>query len=68
MTLLEARIQILLLILLLFCMKTLLWEKNPVGEGIRVNVTHVVKTVRPYLPEVGDEKVSLLQCIFRIHL
>ena len=52
--LLEARLHILLPILLLFRLKTLLWQLVPVREGVCVHDTHVVNTVYPSLPEVVD--------------
>ena len=37
------------------------------GEGASVHNTHVVNTVRPSLPEVLGEKISLLFQIYRSH-
>ena len=59
-TLLKARLQILLLLLPLSRMKTLLQRLAPVVEGVIFHDTHVVNTVSPSLPEVGDENSLLL--------
>ena len=45
---------LLLLIILLYHLKTLLWVLVPVREGVGVHDSHVVNTVSPYIPEVTD--------------
>ena len=63
----EARLQIVLLIILINRMKTFLRRLVLVGEGVSVHDTHVVNTVHPYLTEVADRKVSLLLGVFCSH-
>ena len=53
-TLTEAIIQIILLLLLIFRLKTLLLKLVPVGDGVSVHDTHFVNTVRPSLTEIAD--------------
>ena len=57
---LGARIQVILLLILLRRPKTLLRRFVPVGEGVSVHSMHVINTARPYLPEVVNQKVSFL--------
>ena len=61
-TLLEASLQVHLLLALLRLLQTFLWGPPPVGLCISVHDTHVVNTVGPVGPEVPDQKVSLLFC------
>ena len=57
---LEAGLHIILPILLLCHLKTFLWWLSPVRDFISVHDTHVMNNSSPYLPEVTDEKISLL--------
>ena len=59
-TLLEASLQVHLLLALLRLLQTFLWGTPPIGLGVSVHDTHVVNTVSPIGPEVPDQKVSLL--------
>ena len=54
MTLMEARLQILLLIILLCHMKTLLRKKVIVVEGASVHDTHVVSTFCLSMSYIAD--------------
>ena len=58
--LLEAALQVHLLLTLLRLLQTFLSGLLPIGFGISVHDTHVVNTVFPILPEVLYQKVSLL--------
>ena len=58
--LLEASFKIHLLFPSFRLVEALLWRFFQVQQGIRVHDTHVVNTVSPLLPEVPDNKVSLL--------
>ena len=63
----EARLKVLLILLLLRRLETLLWQRVPVVEGVRVHGTHVVNTFYPFLPEVVGQKVSLLIQTLKIY-
>ena len=60
LTLLEASLQIHLLITPFRLVEALFWVLFLVCGGVSVHDKHVVNTVDPLLPEVLDEKVSLL--------
>ena len=60
-------LQVILIIFLLCCLETLLRIIFLVREGFSVHDTHVVNTVRPSLPDVADQKVSLLLVIIQRH-
>ena len=59
-TLLEASLQLHLLLALLRLLQTFLWGPPPMGLCVSVNDKHVVNTVSTVCPEVPDQKVSLL--------
>ena len=59
-TLLEASLQVHLILAPLRFLHTFLWGPPPIGLGVSVHDTHVVNTVSPIGPEVLDQKVSLL--------
>ena len=63
----ESRLQVHCLLLLLFCLETLLRRLVPVGEGFSVHDKHVVNTVCPYIPEVADQQVSLMLKFLQSH-
>ena len=54
------RLQVLILLLLLFHLKTLLRCLFPVGDGVSVHNMHVINTVYPSMPEFADQQVSIL--------
>ena len=58
--LLQAILQVFLLLLLLRRMETLPRRLVSVREGFSVHCTHVVNNVRPSMPEVADQQVFLL--------
>ena len=58
--LLEAALQLHLLLTLLRLLQTFLRRLLPIVLSISVHNTHVVNTVCPILPEVPEQKVSLL--------
>ena len=49
-TFMYKRLQVLIILLLLFHLKTLIRRLFPVGDGVSVHNTHAVNTVRPSLP------------------
>ena len=59
---LEACLQVNLLLPPLRLLQKLLRSFYRVGIGVIVHNTHVVHTVRPVLTEVTDQEVSLLFC------
>ena len=59
-TLLKASLQVHLLLTLLRLLQKFLWGLPPIVLCISVHNTHVMNTVGPILPEVMDQKVSLL--------
>ena len=59
-TLLEASLQINLILPLFHLVEALLWLLQLVSEGVSVHDTHVMNTVGPLLPEVLDKKDALL--------
>ena len=63
----EARLQVLILLIILRRMETLLQRLVTMGEGVIFHDTNVVNTVRLYLPEVSDQQVSLLLQMLQIH-
>ena len=56
----EAILQLFLFLLLLRIQEELLRILVPVGQAVSVHNTHAVNTVHIYLPEVADQKISLL--------
>ena len=58
--LLDTSLQVHLLLTLLRLLQTFLGGLLPIGICISVHDTHVVNTVCPILPEVPEQKVSLL--------
>ena len=63
----EARLQVLLLLILLRRLETLLQILLTMGEGVSVHNTNIMNNVRLYLPEVADQQVSLLLQMLQIH-
>ena len=63
--LLETELHILIILILLRRLKTHLWWIVPVIEVISVHDTHVVNTVSPSMPDITDDKVSLLIRVIR---
>ena len=59
-TLKEASLQVLTLFLLLHRHEALLRRLFLLGEDVGIHNAHVVNTVRPSLPEVADQQISLL--------
>ena len=66
MALPDSILQVFLLLLLLCRLETLLQRLVLVREGVSVHDTNVVETIRPSLPDVLDQQISLLiQCLLR---
>ena len=60
----EAIIKVILILLLLRRLETLILRPVPVREDVSVHDKHAVNTVHSFLPEVAEEKISLLlKCI-----
>ena len=61
-TLLEACLQVHLIIFPLCLLKALLWCISRIRLSVSVNDSDIVNTVCPILPEVTDQKIALLFC------
>ena len=59
-SLLEARLHIIMIVLLLHDLETLILVPLQVGSGVIIHGTHFVNTVLTLLTKVLDEKVFLL--------
>ena len=61
-SLLYAGVKILVFLFLVQCRKTLLWQPQLVGRGVRIRVDklHIDHVVCPLLPQVPDDKVPPL--------
>ena len=59
-TLLEASLQVHLLLGPLCFLQSFLRGPSPIGLGVSIHDTHVMNTVSPIFPEVSNQEVSLL--------